>query len=758
MPARASETLPPPEAPPAHPLPSPPCTAARHPQDLSLASSGGITTCHLASLSALTGLRMTATAPLAPALAPLAALTALVALHLRCISPCGSWGAAIGPVLAAAAGSLTQLQVGAGGRAGRRGCRPRHRHPRHTPAPYNPRCTPCTPHNPLPDPRPSTSTPPSSQINFATLEEDDVACFKAAPRLRVLDLTSCRWGAGPGWAHCARGPVGDSWLSSRPVPFLRAMSLAVHARPKRACPALVPASDGIRPGAPPLPKAASSPASSPDPPPAATTPRKTPARRHLTPGCFKHIAGLTALTSLRLEHTGLILAHPHLKLLGSGRQLAELSVDSLDLCALRQEDERARALLAARAAAAPAPSLSPSDAGAGGAPASALTSASASLDAVSAGGDVSGLPLETLQRIVDTGPAARWPPLRSVHLHSTSSYLNLQSLLRFAPGLRHLTLMHYVRWDEGERAWGGGGGAAARRRWAAGCRGRGGREGSPARAVGVGGLRPLAAAGRVGTPGAADYGAFWLIGSSPLHRPLPTAVGLIASCGAGLESLHISGFSGLTTEGFAALASMPRLRRLVFRNAWLSADRVAPLAAAAAGAAMRPLATPPAGAVGTAAAAEAAGGGYARAEAQRLESLRLEHCTGVDSATAAVLAALPWLRSLALRDCPDLGEPAVLALASAPRLTRLEISNCAKVRPSARAAARRARAAACDAAAAAAQVEGLARCGGGAGGGGCASGQGVLGAPSWPWPVLPDRVIDVVWDGGGTSSGEGGSW
>jgi hypothetical protein len=127
---RPPEPAPPPDA---------PCPAR---QDLSLASSGGITTCHLASLSALTGLRMTVTAPLAPALAPLGALSSLAALQLRCISPCGSWGAALAPVLSAAAGALTQLQV-----------------------------------------------------NFATLEEDDVASFAAAPRLRVLDLTSCRCAA-----------------------------------------------------------------------------------------------------------------------------------------------------------------------------------------------------------------------------------------------------------------------------------------------------------------------------------------------------------------------------------------------------------------------------------------------------------------------------------------------------------------------------------------------------------------------------------
>jgi len=82
---------------------------------------------------------MTVTAPLAPALAPLGALTALRALHLRCISPCGSWGAALAPVLSAAAASLKHLQ-----------------------------------------------------INFATLDEADVQCFAAVGGLEVLDLTSCR--------------------------------------------------------------------------------------------------------------------------------------------------------------------------------------------------------------------------------------------------------------------------------------------------------------------------------------------------------------------------------------------------------------------------------------------------------------------------------------------------------------------------------------------------------------------------------------
>jgi hypothetical protein len=219
------------------------------------------------------------------------------------------------------------------------------------------------------------------------------------------------------------------------------------------------------------------------------------------------------------------------------------------------------------------------------------------------------------------------------------------------------------------------------------------------------------------------------------------AVGLISGCGAGLKSLHISGFSGLTADGFALLAAMPRLRRLVFRNAWLSADRIAPLGAAA-----------------------VAPGG----PRQRLRSLQLEHCTGVDEAAAGVLARLPWLARLVLRDCPDLAEPAVLALAAAPRLGRLEIINCAKVSPGARAAARRARGAACDAAAAARRGG---RGGGGGGGGGGrrapdssdsgasgGGGAGVLGLPDWAWPAVPDCAIDVVWDGGGTSSGDGGSW
>lgn len=82
---------------------------------------------------------MTITAPLAPALAPLARLTALRALHLRCISPCGSWGAALTPVLEVTAGRLTQLQ-----------------------------------------------------LNFATLDEEDVERFRAATGLQVLDLSSCR--------------------------------------------------------------------------------------------------------------------------------------------------------------------------------------------------------------------------------------------------------------------------------------------------------------------------------------------------------------------------------------------------------------------------------------------------------------------------------------------------------------------------------------------------------------------------------------
>jgi hypothetical protein len=82
---------------------------------------------------------MTVTAPLAPALAPLGALRALRALQLRCISPCGSWGAALRPVLSATAGRLTQLQV-----------------------------------------------------NFASLDESDLEAFAAASGLQALDLTSCR--------------------------------------------------------------------------------------------------------------------------------------------------------------------------------------------------------------------------------------------------------------------------------------------------------------------------------------------------------------------------------------------------------------------------------------------------------------------------------------------------------------------------------------------------------------------------------------
>jgi hypothetical protein len=83
---------------------------------------------------------MTITAPLAPALAPLAALSGLRSLQLRCISPCSGWGAALAPVLAAAAGTLRQLTV-----------------------------------------------------NFANLQEGDVECFQAAKGLELLDLTSCRW-------------------------------------------------------------------------------------------------------------------------------------------------------------------------------------------------------------------------------------------------------------------------------------------------------------------------------------------------------------------------------------------------------------------------------------------------------------------------------------------------------------------------------------------------------------------------------------
>lgn len=143
--------------------------------------------------------------------------------------------------------------------------------------------------------------------------------------------------------------------------------------------------------------------------PACTSPPPL-ACRHLTPACIKHVAALTALTSLRLEHTGLILAHPQLQLLGSCPRLAELSLDSLDLCALRQQEERQLALAAAAVA--------------------------------------EGAPAE--QRAGVGVAAAGWPPLVRVHLHSTSSYLNLRSLLGAAGRLRHLTLMHYVRWDEGE--------------------------------------------------------------------------------------------------------------------------------------------------------------------------------------------------------------------------------------------------------------------------------------------------------------------
>lgn len=325
-------------------------------QDLSLASSGGITTCHLTRLSALTHLRMTVAAPLAPALAPLGALRALRALHLRCISPCGSWGAALRPVLEATAGRLTQLQ-----------------------------------------------------LNFASLDEADFECFAAAEGLRLLDLTSCRWARVLAASQRAQRRAQNS-LHLRLCVALASLA----AREERPGPqrrmhlgALLAAAPFSTPRLPHLPA------------------RPAP-RRHLTAGCIRHLSALTALTSLRLEHTGLILAHPQLQLLGSCTSLVELSCDSLDLNALRQEEERAQALAAA-AAAPPAPA----------APRGILGAARPPLPAAA-----------------DMPPPAAgpgWPPLERVHLHSTSSYLNLRSLLRSAGLLRHLTLMHYVRWDEGER-------------------------------------------------------------------------------------------------------------------------------------------------------------------------------------------------------------------------------------------------------------------------------------------------------------------
>lgn len=121
-----------------------------------------------------------------------------------------------------------------------------------------------------------------------------------------------------------------------------------------------------------------------------------------------------------------MLAHAQLKLLGACRRLTELSVDSLDLCALRQEVDAARAEGAA-AFAVPRSAGSLRLAPGAGDPDAAAAAAAARGAAVSAG----------------------WPPLERAHLHSTSSYLNLQTLLAFAPALSHLTLNHYVRWDEG---------------------------------------------------------------------------------------------------------------------------------------------------------------------------------------------------------------------------------------------------------------------------------------------------------------------
>ena len=231
----------------------------------------------------------------------------------------------------------------------------------------------------------------------------------------------------------------------------------------------------------------------------------------------------------------------------------------------------------------------------------------------------------------------------------------------------------------------------------------------------------------------------------------------------------MSGCSGLTADGFGRLAAMRALRRLALRNAWLSAERVAPLAALSeAGSAVS------AGSSGAAASGstavlggadawpdeweegeDGAGGdddgsdiesasssdgdsddGDANSAAeprrrrappprrQHLAALRLEHCTGVDAGVADVVARLPRLRTLILRDCPDLAEPALLRLAAAPRLVRLEVRGCARAGAGARAAARCAREAAVAAVAAARRAGSGGKHGGGdddcGGGGGAA--------------------------------------
>jgi hypothetical protein len=122
---------------------------------------------------------------------------------------------------------------------------------------------------------------------------------------------------------------------------------------------------------------------------------------------------------------------------------------------------------------------------------------------------------------------------------------------------------------------------------------------------------------------------------------------------------------------------------------------------------------------------------------QRITSLRLEHCTGLDAKTVAVIAGLPWLRRLAFLDCPDLTEDALLALARAPRLLRIEVLNCAKVGGGAREGVRRARERALrELAASRGASEGGARADGGGGG-----------FQLWAWPSCPNESIDLFWEG-----------